>query len=127
MFPPAADTRPLTVFPVKSVVARPADGARVRPGPVELAGVAFSGAARIERVEVTLDGGRTWARAALEGAPGPGRWQVWRHRIQAKPGTLRAAVRATDAAGSAQPREAVWNPSGYFWNGWHSVSIEVAP
>ena len=123
---PAADMRPLTVFPVKSVVARPGEGARLRAGAIELAGVAFSGAAPIARVEVTLDGGQTWARAALDGPAGAGRWQVWRHRIAAKPGIWRVAVRATDAAGSTQPRDAVWNPSGYFWNGWHAVSFEVA-
>jgi hypothetical protein len=81
----------------------------------------------VARVEVSVDGAVSWADARLEGAPGAGRWQVFRHPFVARPGPLRVVVRATDAAGNAQPREAAWNPSGYFWNAWHAVDLVVAP
>lgn len=124
---PPEETEPVTVFPVKSIIARPADGARATVGPQEIVGVAFSGEAAIRRVEVSLDGGATWAEAALEGAAGPGRWQVFRWAFSARlPGHFRAVARATDARGATQPEKAAWNPSGYFWNGWHSVSWEVS-
>lgn len=115
----------VTVVPVKSVIARPADGARLSAGPQEIAGVAFSGAAAIARVEVSVDGGASWAAAELEGEPGAGRWVVFRHRFRAAPGPLRVLARATDARGATQPQAAVWNPSGYLWNAWHAVSCEV--
>ena len=39
---------------------------------------------------------------------------------------MRAMARAKDKLGNVQPRDAAWNPSGYFWNGWHVVSWDVA-
>lgn len=116
---------PVTAFPVKSVIARPVAGSRRPRGRDEVAGVAFSGAAAIAAVEVSMDGGSTWTRATLEGEPGIGRWQVFRHRFDARPGRHRATVRATDAGGNVQPARPVWNPSGYFWNAWHTVEWEV--
>ena len=119
------DTVPVTTFPVKSTIAVPADGSRKRRGTQEIAGVAFSGLAPIARVEVSVDGGTSWHAAALEGEPGTGRWQVFRHRFRAGPGRATALARATDAAGNVQPERPSWNPSGYFWNAWHSVAWEV--
>lgn len=117
---------PVTTFPVKSIIGRPADGGRAKVGPQEIAGVAFSGEAAIARVEVSTDGGSTWNEAKLEGEAGAGRWQVFRHAFTAdKPGPCRAVARATDARGATQPEKAVWNPSGYFWNGWHRTSWTV--
>lgn len=122
-----ADMSPVTSFPVKSLIARPADGARAQPGPQEVVGVAFSGLAPIERVEVSVDGGARWEVAKLEGEPGLGRWQVFRHLFEAsRPGEYRVLARATDTKGNAQPEKAPWNPSGYFWNAWHAVSFTVA-
>jgi DMSO/TMAO reductase YedYZ molybdopterin-dependent catalytic subunit len=121
-----ADTRPVTTFPVKSIIGRPTDGARAPLGPQEVVGVAFSGAAPIAKVEVSTDGGTTWNAAALEGVAAPARWQVFRYRFDARaPGTLRAMARATDGRGETQPERAVWNPSGYLWNGWHAVTWTV--
>jgi hypothetical protein len=122
-----ADTAPATIIPIKSVIARPGDGGALKPGKAEVVGVAFSGAAGIAKVEVSTDGGKSWQAAKLEGDAGAGRWQVFRLPFDAKPGALTAVARATDLAGNAQPEKAVWNPSGYFWNGWHSVSAQVTP
>jgi DMSO/TMAO reductase YedYZ molybdopterin-dependent catalytic subunit len=119
------DTASLTTFPVKSSIARPAPGSRARPGAQEIAGVAFSGVAPIARVEVSVDGGSSWHDAALEGEPGVGRWQVFRYLFRAGVGPATAMARATDAKGNAQPQHASWNPSGYFWNAWHTVTWEI--
>jgi sulfite oxidase len=124
---PPDQTMAVTAFPVKSIIARPADGDRTKVGPQEVVGVAFSGEAAIKRVEVSIDGGASWADARLEGEAGLGRWQVFRHRFTASsPGAYRAVARATDARGVTQPEKAAWNPSGYFWNGWHTASWEVS-
>jgi len=122
---PPEKTDPVTTFPVKSIIARPADGLRTAAGPQEIVGIACSGTAAVAKVEVRVDDG-AWAPAKLEGEPGPGLWQVFRFVHDAPPGRHRAAARATDAKGAAQPEQAQWNPSGYFWNGWHTVSWEVA-
>ncbi|HZS36702.1 MAG TPA: sulfite oxidase [Polyangia bacterium] len=120
-----ADTRPVTTYPVKSIIGRPADGASAKAGRQEVVGVAFSGEAAIARVEVSLDGGKTWSEAKLDGESGAARWQVFRHAFDAAPGRYRAIARATDQAGQTQPEHAVWNPSGYLWNAWHAVSWTV--
>jgi DMSO/TMAO reductase YedYZ molybdopterin-dependent catalytic subunit len=119
------DTLSLTTFPVKSTIARPLPGGRARRGTQEVVGVAFSGLAPIARVEVSLDGGASWHDAELSGEPGIGRWQVFRHRFHAAAGRASAMARATDASGNVQPERAEWNPSGYFWNAWHTVTWEV--
>ena len=120
------DMATLTTFPVKSLIARPADGGKAPRGTQEVAGVAFSGVAPISKVEVSTDGGATWQSASLEGDPGIGRWQVFRYRFKASPGSAQAMARATDAKGNTQPEKPSWNPSGYFWNAWHRVRWTVA-
>jgi DMSO/TMAO reductase YedYZ molybdopterin-dependent catalytic subunit len=125
---PPEKMAPATYFPVKSIIARPAPNGVAKVGPQEIIGVAFAGDAAIQKVEVSVDGLKTWKTAALTGAPGPGRWQVFRHTFKADvPGHYHAVVRATDARGRIQPEMAAWNPSGYFWNGWHSVDWQVMP
>lgn len=124
---PPAKMRSLTTFPVKSIIARPAEGGRASLGAQEIAGCAFSGDAPIAKVEITIDGGATWTPAKLTGEPGVGRWQIFTHRFDQKtPGRVTARARATDAKGNAQPEHAAWNPSGYFWNAQHAVTWEVA-
>ena len=124
---PPDQMRPLTTVPVKSVIATPMDGEHSRRGLQEITGVAFSGDAAIRHVDISLDRGATWQRARLEGAPGIGRWQVFRYTFEhTSPGVLSAMCRATDEAGNVQPQTPVWNPSGYCWNAWHDVSWTVS-
>ncbi|MBX3203442.1 MAG: sulfite oxidase [Labilithrix sp.] len=123
---PPEKMRPATTFPVKSIIGSPADGGRAPAGPQRVAGVAFSGDAPIAKVEVSIDDGKTWRAAKLEGEPGAGRWVVFEHRFdRTEPGRVRALARATDRKGNTQPERAAWNPSGYHWNAWHAVSWEV--
>lgn len=124
---PPEKMKPASAFPVKSIIARPSDGGGKRPlGPQEVVGFAFSGVAPLASVEVSLDGGRTWKAAKLEGEPGIGRAQVFRYRFdQTTAGRVKALARAKDKKGNEQPESPAWNPSGYFWNGWHAVEWEV--
>jgi sulfane dehydrogenase subunit SoxC len=52
----------------KSVITRPSGGERL-PGPgfYEITGLAWSGGGSVHRVEVSVDGGRTWKDAELQG------------------------------------------------------------
>ena len=124
---PPEKMQPASTFPVKSVIARTGPGHGKRPvGPQEVVGMAFSGVAPIASVEVSIDGGKTFAPAKLEGEAGVGRAQVFRFRFdQPTPGHVRAIVRAKDKKGNEQPESPAWNPSGYFWNGWHIAEWEV--
>lgn len=94
--------------------------------PVTLRGFAFSGAADIAKVEVSDDDGATWKDAALDPRHDPYAWRLWSLSwLPKSPGTATLLVRATDSRGSVQPKDAVWNQSGYLYNAWHAASIEV--
>jgi sulfane dehydrogenase subunit SoxC len=99
----------------------------VRAGPVLLSGRAWSGAAPVTRVEVSTDGGRTWADATL--APPdpehPFTWRAWQFEWAARPGTVELLARATDAAGDTQPVEQDWNRQGMANNLVQRVPVTV--
>ena len=115
----------LTALPVKSLIARPLEGAVLKPGRVEVRGVAFGGAGAIARVELSIDDGATWMPAKVSKSRGEGAWQPFTGEWQARPGAYTLRARATDAAGESQPREPLWNPGGYLYNAWDAVSCEV--
>ena len=100
---------------------------RVQPvGPVRLAGRAWSGEAPIARVEVTVDGGTTWADATLDADPGaPWVWRGWTYDWQATPGRYVIGARATDASGQSQPTEQPWNRGGFANNLVQRVEVVV--
>ena len=57
------------VFPIeaKSVITQPSPGLVMNgPGLYEISGIAWSGYGKITKVEVSADGGKTWAPAALQ-------------------------------------------------------------
>jgi sulfane dehydrogenase subunit SoxC len=85
----------------------------VEAGPCELTGRAWSGWGAIDAVEVSTDGGATWAEASLGPEPSPGAWRSWSFAWDAAPGEHELCCRARDAAGNAQPVDADWNVGGY--------------
>lgn len=114
---------------VKSVILKPSFGLSMRgPGTYEISGVAWSGRGRVRKVEVSADGGKSWAAAALEGTPGdkavtrfrlPWRWD-------GSPSLLLS--RATDETGGVQPTRAAWMAAYapgqfYFYNGIHAWGV----
>jgi len=86
----------------------------VHPGPVLLEGRAWSGLAPVEHVEVSVDGGDTWAPAVVEGA-GEHRWawRRWTFIWQATVGRYTLSARAADAEGRTQPVTQAWNRGGF--------------
>lgn len=97
----------------------------VDAGPVTLRGRAWSGSGEIERVEVSTDGGTSWAPASVAPAEGEYAWHGWSFEWQAEPGEYELACRATDATGATQPLEPVWNVGGYRANDVQRVSVTV--
>lgn len=98
----------------------------VRAGVVTLSGRAWSGRAPVTGVEVSADGGRTWAAAELAAADPshPFAWRAWTHDWTALPGRCELVVRATDEEG-AQPVEPEWNRQGMANNLVQRVAVTV--
>src|SRR5919201_1485158 len=88
-----------------------------------LEGRAWSGRAPVEGVEVSTDGGATWAAAELEPAEDRWAWRGWRFRWQAEPGRHLVCSRARDDAGNEQPLEPAWNIGGYGNNAVQTVVV----
>jgi len=99
----------------------------VEAGSCLVEGRAWSGAAEVSAVDVSTDGGETWAPAELgEAALGRWAWRSWRFTWDAVPGEYELCCRARDAAGNEQPREPAWNLGGYLNNAVQRVSVTVA-
>ena len=99
----------LFTFPmeVKSVITSPSGMQTMQgPGLYQLSGLAWSGFGRIRRVEVSADGGESWAEAALDGPVLPmcaTRFRLpW--RWDGSPSVLMS--RAVDETGAVQPTRA---------------------
>jgi Oxidoreductase molybdopterin binding domain/Mo-co oxidoreductase dimerisation domain len=60
------DGEPLSLLQVRALIIEPRPGRPVEPGPVVIRGVAWSGAAPIEQVELSIDGA-SWQPATLIG------------------------------------------------------------
>jgi DMSO/TMAO reductase YedYZ molybdopterin-dependent catalytic subunit len=111
-------TIPIERLPVRSFLVSPDGSSKIPAGmSVTLRGIAFSGFARVNRVEVSDDGGKSWMAAKLGEDHGTYSFRTWEAAWTAKsPGRYSLAVRATDEKGNTQPDEPVWNPGGYLWN-----------
>jgi DMSO/TMAO reductase YedYZ molybdopterin-dependent catalytic subunit len=97
----------------------------LEPGPVMVTGRAWSGYGAIERVEVSTDGGTSFAPAGLEEPLGENAWRGWRFDWNARPGEHLLSSRATDAAGNSQPLAPPWNLKGYANNAVERVPVKV--
>jgi DMSO/TMAO reductase YedYZ molybdopterin-dependent catalytic subunit len=122
---PADQMKPMTKINVKSLIGSLSDGDRLSRGVHQLAGVAFSGEAGVDRVDLSFDGGKSWIAARLDGPATPYGFRVFRHAWKAEPGTYEIACRATDTTGAAQPEVPVWNPAGYLNNAVDRIRVEV--
>jgi sulfane dehydrogenase subunit SoxC len=121
------------MFPMaaKSLILKPSFGMNLQgPGWYEISGLAWSGTGRIAKVEVSKDGGKTWALAALAGPVLPK--ALTRFRLawnwDGKSSTLLS--RATDETGDMQPTRAAWVAQyapgqGYHFNGIQGCGIEA--
>lgn len=108
-----------------------AESAQLGSGTVLVHGVAFGGGGRpLKRVDVSVDGGRSWVEAKLTGPDlGPFAWRQFVLPVQLGPGTHTLASRATDVLGNQQPERCIANLHGYNNTSWadHAVQVAVGP
>ena len=100
----------------------------VDAGTCLLEGRAWSGWGPIAGVEVSVDGGETWAAAELGEPVGERAWRGWSYTWDASmPGEYLLCSRARDEAGSVQPVAAPWNLKGYANNQVDRIPVTVRP
>ena len=109
---------------VKSLITRPSAGMTMNgAGLYEISGLAWSGAGRISRVEVSLDGGATWRDAALQGQALPK--SLVRFRLpwdwNGQPAQLQS--RAIDEKGNVQPTRKAYKAENAVDGRFHHNSI----
>lgn len=112
--------------PVKTAsrIDTPKPFARLKPGPVMIAGVAWAQRRGIGGVAVQVDDG-PWQAAQLADGPTPDTWRQWLLRWDATPGAHTLRVRATDGTGATQPEERA-TPFPHGATGWHTIAVTVA-
>ena len=96
---------------------------QLEPGAVTLTGRAWSGYGSIELVEVSTDGGSSFAAAVLGPPLGDHAWRGWSFDWDAAPGEHVLSSRATDSAGNTQPIEPPWNLKGYANNAVERIRV----
>ncbi|WP_158059057.1 sulfite oxidase [Halorussus halophilus] len=128
---------------VMSLVGAPDGESPVTPksdGTVEVRGVAWAGDDAVEKIEISADGGESWANGELFGPEYTGAWRLFRYDWEPDVGTHRLLSRATDELGRRQPasisepeawREALpndefpWNEGGFAANAYEPNGVEV--
>lgn len=102
--------------------------------PYIVKGYAYSGGGRrVNRVEVTLDDGKTWRLCDLKHPEEPTRygkywcWCFWQLGVDVMDllTCKEIAVRAWDSAMNNQPQHLIWNVMGMMNNSWFRVKIGV--
>ncbi|MFZ5824949.1 MAG: sulfite oxidase [Bacillota bacterium] len=118
---------PVTTQKVNSAIAHPREQVRLGPGPLVIRGAAWGGAQPLQRVEVSIDGGKRWVEARWVGPALRHSWRLWEvHTPPLRPGRYRILARAVDREGQTQPASAPWNAKGYGNNEMVPVSVTVA-
>jgi DMSO/TMAO reductase YedYZ molybdopterin-dependent catalytic subunit len=116
---------PVSLQQVRALITRPAAGQELSCGGVIVRGVAWSGAAPIARVEVSVADG-PWQKVRLVGSPAAHGWQQWEFLASGlRPGEVRFRARAFDLAGRSQPEQPEWNRRGYAANFIHEVGVRL--
>lgn len=122
-----AGSTPVTTMQINSTIQQPLPQAKLKQGAHVIQGIAWTGEGTVEKVEVSLDQGKTWHPASLEHTPtDPYTWVNWSFSWQAgQKGIYSIWSRATDTIGRSQPLEAFWNQKGYGYNAVCKVEVKV--
>nr|KJB11668.1 hypothetical protein B456_001G270800 [Gossypium raimondii] len=146
MFPPSVDwgniswntRKPQMDFPVQSVICSLEDAQSIKPGKVRISGYAVSGGCRgIERVDVSIDGGKTWREATRFQKTGipyiadgisndKWAWVLFELTVDI-PQSTEIIAKAVDSAANVQPEKVqdIWNLRGILNTSWHRVHVRI--
>ena len=89
-------------------------------------GWAWAGEGELTGIDVSTDGGQTWAAGRFAGTWERYSWRKFEFDWDAKPGSFTVMARASDSLGRVQPASRAPNRLGYRWNVIHAVKVDVA-
>ncbi|KAE8626481.1 hypothetical protein XENTR_v10006639 [Xenopus tropicalis] len=124
-------------LPVQSAITEPHPGQKVTPnfeGELTVKGYAWSGGGReIVRVDVSVDGGKTWKVAELTGEKQKTgqawAWKLWQLNVPfpSNISDFTIICKAVDSSYNVQPDTVapIWNLRGVLNNAWHRVHVTV--
>ena len=118
----------VTGLNLKSIITQPEKSEKLEAGIVTILGAAFAGETSVERVEISVNNGKTWNDATFIGPNEPYAWRQWQFLWSVKEkGDYTLLSRATDTHGNQQPMNANWNVLGYGNNGVreHAVTVQI--
>jgi len=127
---------------VQSAICSPSPGALISTDTTEkeitIKGYAWSGGGKgIIRVDVSVDGGKTWHIAKLRKDNQPrGRefgWTLWQAKVPIELANLKdnqkldIVCKAVDSSYNTQPEKLdhIWNFRGVLCNSWHHVNVNL--
>jgi len=116
---------PITEMVVNSLITSPVDGANVAVGKVVVCGLAWDGGYGIHAVEISTDGGNTWAPAQLGEDLGRFAFRPWTYEVLAKRGKNTVTARATNVVGQSQTASLIVNPAGYHHNVMQTITLSA--
>jgi DMSO/TMAO reductase YedYZ molybdopterin-dependent catalytic subunit len=112
---------------VKAEIIRPHADEILGVGTNRLFGVAWAGPEAVARVEVSTDGGKSWADAELIGPKAAYSWTLWEYLWEVgAPGEYTILARATAAGGAVQPAEHDPLNGGYLIHHSRPLTVRVA-
>jgi len=119
---------PITEMVVNSIITSPAGGTTVPAGkPVEIDGIAWDGGYGITGVEVSVDGGKSWASASLGKDYGRFSFRPWSFAFTpTQKGGVTVLAKATNRMGQTQTESLIFNPAGYHNNVPRPLALTVA-
>lgn len=120
---------PLGEQTLNAAICTPLDGEAVRGAGIAVEGYAIAGGGRrLERVELSPDGGASWLPATVrQDGNEPWSWRLWHASVELARGSHELVVRAWNDSTEGQPEDlaATWNPRGYMNNAWHRVRLSA--
>jgi DMSO/TMAO reductase YedYZ molybdopterin-dependent catalytic subunit len=119
---------PITQLQVKAEISRPGAYEVVAAGKsYRVHGAAWTGDGTVTKVELSVDGGKSWQTTRLIDDAVPYAWRRWEYewRTPARAGKQRLMARATDSQGRTQPLERDRDRRNYMISHVLPIDVEV--
>jgi DMSO/TMAO reductase YedYZ molybdopterin-dependent catalytic subunit len=117
---------PITAIQPKAIITSHGAGAVLKANTKHtITGLAWAGENRVDKVELSIDGGKNWTEMQIENSA-PFTWSSWSTNLNvgpARPEPLSLVVRATDNAKNTQPASRDPDRRSYMIN--HTVPVDV--